>query len=59
MMFRVRIENPVCCVCGEVLDIYMFIINGEHYCEYCMEKKFMKDVDEWMQEREEEIYEAR
>lgn len=51
-------EYPVCAECGEVLDIYMYEIEGEFYCDWCMKKKFQRDVDEWLEEQREIAYDT-
>lgn len=38
---------PVCDCCGEpIQDDFCYEINGEYYCEYCLDMHFRKAVDD-------------
>ena len=40
-------KRPVCCYCGEqIQDDFCYEINGEYYCEYCLDMHFRKAVDD-------------
>jgi formylmethanofuran dehydrogenase subunit E len=39
---------PICCECGEPIQSdYLYEIDGELYCEDCMNEMFRKDVEEY------------
>lgn len=40
-------RRPVCCYCGEpIQDEFCYEINGEYYCEDCLDMHFRKAVDD-------------
>ena len=42
-------KYPKCAQCGEpITDEYMYEIDGEYYCEECMNDLFRVDVEERM-----------
>ena len=41
---------PRCVRCGEILDTYLYEIDGEILCEGCMEKKYRRMADDYIVE---------
>lgn len=40
-------KRPVCCFCGDpIQDDFCYEINGEYYCEDCLDMHFRKAVDD-------------
>lgn len=40
-------KRPVCCYCGEpIKDDFCYEINGEYYCEDCLDMHFRKAVND-------------
>lgn len=40
-------KRPVCCYCGEpIQDDFCYEINGDYYCEDCLDMHFRKAVDD-------------
>lgn len=43
---------PQCVCCGEpIQEDHCFDINGELYCETCLEDTFRRDTDDYIQEK--------
>lgn len=42
-------ELPVCCYCGEpIQDDHYYLINGEEYCEECLDDQFRKRTEDYI-----------
>lgn len=40
-------KRPVCCYCGEpIQDDFCYEINGEYFCEDCLDMHFRKAVED-------------
>lgn len=40
-------KRPVCCYCEEpIQDDFCYEINGEYFCEDCLDMHFRKEVDD-------------
>lgn len=39
-------KRPVCACCGEhIQDDYQYVINGESYCEECVNEQFRSEIE--------------
>jgi formylmethanofuran dehydrogenase subunit E len=48
---RKRARRPECCYCGEkIQDEEAYLINGDFYCEECMEREFKVLVDDYTED---------
>jgi formylmethanofuran dehydrogenase subunit E len=43
---------PRCERCGEILDTYLYEIDDEILCEGCMERKYRRNVEDYLDETE-------
>ena len=44
-------KYPKCCECGEhIVDDVLYDINGDIYCEECMDETFKSHSDKYMKE---------
>lgn len=43
-------ELPVCCYCNEpIQDDFCYYINGEYFCESCIDMHFRKAVEDYIE----------
>lgn len=43
-----ELKCPICCECGEyITDEHYFDLNGEYFCQECLEDRFMKWTDDY------------